>query len=408
MLILKNIYKYLLGIYHYLLAWLGNVMYRRPSRYITVIGVTGTKGKTTTVELLSEIFRKDGKHVASSSSLQVRIDDRVLPKKTATTMPGRFFVKRFLRQAVQARCDVAILEVTSQGVVQHRARFIDFDVCVFLNLSPEHIESHGSFENYRDAKIKFFKDAARDSRKPQKFFVMNKIDGVTPLFHKAVLGKGESLFFGSDTTQKFQLSDWLTPAFNKMNAGAAVTVAETFHISESAIQKALKDFGGVQGRMEYVVEKPFAVVVDYAHTPDSLEAIYTTLRARHKGNLVCVLSAAGGGRDTWKRPAMGEVAGRRCDAVILTDEDPYDEDPRAIIDEIQKGIPKNTAKVFKILDRKEAIKKALSLAKPGDAVVLTGKGAERSIHVAHGKEIPWSDQETVRGLIRDQRPEVKG
>lgn len=391
---------FLKGIYHYILAWLGNIIYRRPSRFITVIGITGTKGKTTTVEILRAIYEAAGKHVASSSSIQVKIDDIVLPKKTSNSMPGRFFIKRFLRMAVDAKCDVAILEVTSQGVAQHRARFIDFDVCAFLNIAPEHIESHGSFEKYRDAKIKFFKDAARDSRKSQKFFIMNAKDGATPLFHKAILGKGESVMFSSDMVQKFKLSEWLSSAFNRENVAAATAIATVFHVPEGAVRGTLKSFTGVLGRMEYIVEDPFAVVVDYAHTPDSLEAIYKALRARHKGKLICVLGSAGGGRDTWKRPAMGEIAGRMCDAIILTDEDPYNEDPHKIIDEIEKGITKKPSAVFKIVDRGEAIQRALSLAQQGDVVVLTGKGAERSIHVAHGRVATWSDKEAVKSLLR--------
>ena len=391
---------FLKGIYHYILAWLGNVIYRRPSRQITVIGVTGTKGKTTTVEIVRAIFEAAGRRVTVSSSIHVKIGEKVLKKKTSNTMPGRFFVKRFLRQSVNAKCDVAIIEVTSQGVLQHRHRFIDFDMCVFLNIAPEHIESHGSFEKYRDAKVKFFKDAARDSQKIQKYFVMNERDPATEYFHKAILGKGESIFFTKDTTQKFHMSSWLSSDFNRDNAAAAIAVAETLQISGSTIGRALQDFGGVPGRMEYVVERPFAIVVDYAHTPDSLEAIYKAVRARHNGSLICVLGAAGGGRDAWKRPVMGEVAGRMCDAVILTDEDPYDENPQKILEDIEKGIQKNTAKVFKILDRKEAFNKALLSAKPRDAVVLTGKGAEHSIHVAHGKEIPWSDQETAGELLK--------
>lgn len=392
---------FLKGIYHYQLAWLGNIIYRRPSRDIIVIGVTGTKGKTTTVELVASICEAAGKRVAVSSSIHTKIGDKVFQKKTSNSMPGRFFLKRFLRRAVDAKCDIAILEVTSQGVVQHRARFIDFEICVFLNIAPEHIESHGSFEAYRDAKVKFFKDAARDSRKPQKYFVMNEHDAATEYFHKAIIGQGESIFFTKDTTQQFQLSDWLSSDFNRDNAAAAIAVANCLHIDAQHIAHALRSFQGILGRMEYVVREPFAVVVDYAHTPDSLQSIYKALRARHRGRLICILGSAGGGRDTWKRPKMGGIAGHMCDEIILTDEDPYDEDPLQIVMDIKQGVTDTTKPIYVIMDRKEAIQKALAIAQAGDVVVMTGKGAERGIHIKGGKVIPWSDQKKVRDILRD-------
>lgn len=155
---------------------------------------------------------------------------------------------------------------------------------------------------------------------------------------------------------------------------------------------------GVPGRLEYVQQRPFAVVVDYAHTPDSLTRVYQFLKGAHHGRLICVLGAAGGGRDRWKRPEMGKVAAELCDDIVLTNEDPYDENPESILNEIASGFP-HVRNFHKILDRREALRKAISLAKPGDVVVATGKGSESSIHLAKGKKVPWNERQEIERML---------
>jgi UDP-N-acetylmuramoyl-L-alanyl-D-glutamate--2,6-diaminopimelate ligase len=193
----------------------------------------------------------------------------------------------------------------------------------------------------------------------------------------------------------------MTVPVNRENAALAAAYAETKGIARDTIRRALNAFAGVPGRMEYVQKKPFAVVVDYAHTPDSLERLYAFLRTGHRGRLVAVLGAAGGGRDRWKRSEMGRIAARSCDLVILTNEDPYDEPPERIIAEIAAGIPSEVQeKVRTVPDRREALREALHEARPGDIVVATGKGSELAIHLARGKTVPWNEREVIEEFLR--------
>lgn len=422
--IYKNLY-FFVWLYHWLLAFLGAFIFCFPSRKIYVVGVTGTKGKSTTIELIAAILEKAGEKVAVSSSIR--------NGESAMTMPGRFFLQRFLRRAVGDGCDYALIEVTSQGVAQNRHLFINWQAAIFTNLSPEHIEAHGNFERYREAKVKFFRYVAKkfNNRKiphpnllPFKrgegsvegLFLVNKDDANAHYFIEVAAG-GEIILYG-----KSDLSSKLVGEFNKYNIGAAVAFARSQGISEDIIAKAVREFSGVSGRMEFVQKEPFAVVIDYAHTPDSLREVYRALRltfqcesSQDRGScedkkLICVLGCAGGGRDKWKRPEMGKIAAEYCDEIILTNEDSYDEWSEKIIEEINDGIISGLRKtgascedkkieVHKILDRQEAIKKAIDLAKEGDMVIITGKGSEKWIHLARGQKIPWSEKQVVIDIL---------
>lgn len=407
------------SIYHLALAWLGNLLYRNPSRKLFVLGVTGTKGKSTVLELVNAILETAGKKTAISSSVRVKIAADSYKNTSGNTMPGRFFLQRFLRRAVDAGCEFALVEVTSQGVLQHRHRFIEWDAALITNLTPEHIEAHGSFENYLQAKTAFFNEVSR-SRKQPSFFI-NKEMSRQEYFIKACYGRGVQHFFSRDDFVREELgksydlelkkdrrliSDWLMADFNLENAAAATSVAKAVGISWSVIKKALENFKGVDGRLEFIQKKPFAVVIDYAHTPDSLEKVYQFLKAKKpksKANLICVLGAAGGGRDKWKRPAMGKIAVQYCDYIVLTDEDPYNENSFKIISEIKSGITGSgfsAPNLFEILNRKEAIKKAINLAKNNDIVVITGKGNEPWLHLARGRKIPWNEKEITIEILK--------
>ena len=382
--------------YHYTLALLGAIIYLFPSRKLKVIGVTGTKGKTTTIELISSILETAGHKTAVLSSVRLKIGSDIKKNTFGNSLPGRFYTQYFLSEAVKAGCDYAIIEVTSQGTPLSRHRFIFWDRAVFLNIHPEHIEAHGSFENYLKAKLSFFGYISRHpgSKSPQ--FFVNVQDSHEKEFIKAA-GNFPVVRFSSQLADGFKLKipQSLSADFLKINIAAAIAVAQSFNIPKEAIKKGIEEFGGVEGRMEIVIQKPFKAVVDYAHTPDSLEAVYKYLKKGNRGKIICVLGSAGGGRDKWKRPILGKVAAQYCNRVILTDEDPYNEDPMAIINEIEKGYLKNGGKASnleKILDRTQAIKKAISLAKAGDTVICTGKGSEESIHLAHGKKLPWSEK----------------
>ncbi len=402
------------NIYHYLLSWAASVAYRFPSKKIFVIGVTGTKGKSTTVELINAILESAGKKTALCSSIRFKINEEVEKNTSGMTMPGRFFLQKFLRRAVNAGCEYAIVEVTSQGILQHRHRFIQWNAALFTNLRPEHIDAHGSFENYRNSKVSFFDYAARTSKKLNKLFFVNDGDQAQDYFAEVVDGYGKLISFSREQFIKKELDggresigDWLFGNFNLENAAAANAVAQQLGLGWPLIKKTMKAFQGVPGRMEYIQKEPFAVVIDYAHTPDSLAKIYNAvLEGKRKSaikKIVCVLGAAGGGRDKWKRPVMGRIASDHCREIILTNEDPFDEDPRQIIAEIKSGISNarfSHSNVHEIVGRREAIKKAFSLAKKGDVVVITGKGSEDWIRTGKGKKIPWNEREVVEELLK--------
>lgn len=395
--------------YHFALAFLGALLYGFPSRRLRVIGITGTKGKTTTLELLREMFEAAGEPLAVLSSIRVKVRDGEGKNLSKNTMPGRFFIQAFLRRAVRAGCRTALVEVTSEGMVLSRHRFIRWSAGLITNIAPEHIESHGSFEKYRDAKLAFLKAAARSGRacpnrlgsRGGRVFV-NGDDAPSSYFSEHLPPESVEMY-RTDTLPELPetLKQALPGEFNRQNVAAAVSVARSFGVGEEEVSRGLSSFRGVPGRMSFVQERPFAVVVDYAHTPDSLKAVYTTLRdAKVWKRLICVLGSCGGGRDKWKRPVMGGIAAELCDEIVLTNEDPFDEPPEAVLDQIASGIPAGTS-YKKIVDRREAIRYAISLAKDGDCAVMTGKGSESSIRVAGGEEIPWNEHQVAEEVLRE-------
>lgn len=397
-LIPKRILQSIRPAYHFLLAFLAALIYRFPSRKMKVVGVTGTKGKSSVVYLAARIFENAGIKTASASSIEFKIGNEAYPNLLKMTMPGRFFLQKFLRKAADAGCRFAILEVTSEGVKQSRHRFIDFDAAVFTNLSPEHIESHGGFENYKKAKLSFFEYV-------KNIHILNKDAEHSEEF--AEIPAEKIIAYSKKEAAEFNLK--LPGEFNAENAAAAAKIAEIYGVSRKIVKQTLEAIKQIPGRMEFIdAGQPFKVAVDYAHTPDSLEKVYKTLLGSEmskSGKLICVLGAAGGGRDKWKRPEMGKIAARYCDEIILTNEDPYGENPVLILEQIEKGFsqiqnPKSEIPNYeKIIDRKEAIKKALKEARNNDTVVITGKGCEQWMMIENGEKIPWDDRKIVRTIL---------
>jgi UDP-N-acetylmuramoyl-L-alanyl-D-glutamate--2,6-diaminopimelate ligase len=405
--------------YHFLWAWAGAHMHRHPSRKLFVIGITGTKGKTSTLEIVNAILEKAGKRTALVSSLRVKVGDETAKNTTGNSMPGRAFIQRYLNAARREQCDYALIEVTSQAVVQHRHRFIEWNMGAITNLAPEHIESHGSFENYREAKLDFLKYVLS---KGGKVF-LNRDDKNFDFFFDALGEYGPVTYSKDDeffheslphirsarARREGSAPHFLMSPFNEENIAAAVAIAKELGIQNKYIDEAIMDFEGVPGRMEYVHHGHFTAVVDYAHTPDSLEAAYAAAKPKPSAQfphprLICVLGAAGGGRDAWKRPAMGSIARDYCDEIILTNEDPYDENPDAITEEIAAGVvnagpPHEGQHMQKIVDRAAAIEKAVSLAGEGDVVIGTGKGSEEWIHVAGGRKVPWNERAAFEAAL---------
>jgi UDP-N-acetylmuramoyl-L-alanyl-D-glutamate--2,6-diaminopimelate ligase len=413
---------FLLSFYHRLIAALAAVWYRFPSKHIIVIGVTGTNGKSTVVDLAHRIFASAGFRVASASSLRFIIGDREWRNELKMTMPGRFFLQKFLRDAIRAHCDIAILEVTSEGIRQSRHRYIEFDAAALTNITPEHIEVHGSFEKYRAEKMKLFQ-AVASSPKHAKAIIINGDDPAAKLVLQ--YQRSEAWIYGlnQDSWEKFghtvipksysvredgvrffaegvELSLKLLGKFNLYNALCACAIAFSRGVSPNIIREALERVDYVPGRLEFITRPPasvFSVVVDYAHTPDALSNVYATL-TRPDRKLICVLGSAGGGRDRWKRAEMGKIADEQCSEIFLTNEDPYDEDPESIINAIAAGIKNKKPTI--ILDRHEAIWAAIAKAGADDTVIITGKGAEPLMALAGGKKVPWDDREVARSILR--------
>lgn len=409
----QPIFRRLQGPYHFLLAALAALFYGFPSRNLVVIGVTGTDGKSSVVSLLHEIFLESGCSVASLSSLRLKINEDEETNMLKMTMPGRFAVQSFLSRARKDGARFVVLEVTSEGIKQFRHKFIRFSGAVITNVTPEHIESHGGFGNYLEAKAKLFEALGQDGvailnrDDPRWRFFASRTRAKINFYQKefleidGVVYKVGGLHWQKDIN--FSLGDAafrspLFGAFNVSNILAAAATARSFGVSFWKTADALKGIHSIPGRLEVLQEKPFRVLVDYAHTPNALRNVYETLcnailnSQSSAPKLICVLGAAGGGRDKWKRPELGKIAGEFCGEIILTNEDPYDEPPHEIIEEVATGVGRSVHKIF---NRREAIREALRLAKPDDAVIITGKGAEQWIMGPKNTRVPWDDRRVV-------------
>jgi UDP-N-acetylmuramoyl-L-alanyl-D-glutamate--2,6-diaminopimelate ligase len=437
----RHIPKQLMATYHWSLALLAAAWYHCPSKKLIVIGVTGTNGKTTTANLIAKVLEASGAKVGLTTTANFRIAGEEQVNALKMTMPGRFFLQRMLRQMVAAGCRYAVIETSSQGIEQFRHLGIEYDVAVFTNLTPEHIEAHGGFENYKRAKLKLFQHVSHDARKHLpgrgdvfKTIVVNLESPYAWEFldHRAdkkygyLIGDAEraagtetngpstlvkaldfaALPTGSTFTVHGTRFDLKLPGrYNVLNALAAIAVGESQDVGLAQMAQALAQVEFVPGRFERIDEgQDFQVVVDYAPEPEAMRQLYGVIDTLPKKHLIHVLGSAGGGRDKSRRPVLGEFAGRRADFVIVTNEDPYDENPQTVIDAVAAGAivagKREGHNLFRIRDRREAIDKALELAGPGDLVLLTGKGSEQAIMGPNGTSTPWDERQVVRDLLR--------
>ena len=419
-----------LSLYHKTLAILANLIYGRPSEQMIVIGVTGTNGKSTTVNLIAAILEEAGHKVGLTSTVNFKINKKEWLNDKKMTMLGRFALQKLLKQMVQAGCQYAVIETSSEGIKQCRHWGIDYDIAVFTNLTPEHLESHGGFANYQSAKGELFKKLKQNKKKNQTVSVVNLDDDFAGYFlqfsadrkygyginfksdiHGVEEVRAENIKMsgeGGDFSIKYQvLSIKLLGKFNVYNALAAACVGLSQGIGLETIAQGLAKVKVMPGRMEFINEgQDFNVLIDYAPEPESMKQLYQNIYDLKltSGKIIHVLGSAGGGRDKSRRPVLGQLAGDHADYVIVTNEDPYDEDPQNIIDQVAEGATRAgkslNQELFKILDRHQAIKKALSLAKAGDLVLITGKGCEQAICVAGGKKVKWDDREVVREELK--------
>ncbi len=417
--------------YHWLVALIANVWYGRPSRHLIVIGVTGTDGKTTTATIIAELLQAAGRPVGLSSSVWFQIGARRWLNETHMTMPGRFGLQRLLRRMVKAGCRYAVVEVSSEGLAQHRHIGVDFDIAVVTNLALEHLEAHGSFERYRAAKGQLFGQIIRSGDKridgyhQKRVTVVNLDDASADYFLKfwaeehvgvslqplpavpPTVHEKTTVLSATDIRPAAGASEFVVDGrrvklslpgrYNIMNALEAIAVARACDVPWETIVTALSRIQKIPGRQQEIpTERPWRVIVDYALTPNALEQLYRSLRERGAQRIIAVFGAAGGGRDRWKRPELGKIAARYCQKIILTTDDPYDEEPLKICEAIRGGIPADQQEKVTIeLDRRQAIQAAMQQAQPGDVVAITGMGSETSMMVK-GKKVKWSDAQVVR------------
>lgn len=399
----QKFFNFLQPAYHWTLSFLAALWYRFPSRKIKVIGVTGTKGKSSTVELINAMLTEAGYKTALSDTIRFKVGDLSSENLYKMSMPGRFAVQKLIRKAVNNGCTYMVIEMTSQGALLYRHRFIELDAFVFTNLSYEHVEAHGSYEKYVLSKLSICENMKR-SHKKDKVIITNADDKESYRF--TACASDRKMSFGANDAQPYTLkkdgsqftyegklvSTRLSGLFNIYNILAAATAAKSQGIQSAEIVRAVERFDGIPGRVQRIdVGQDFTVIVDYAHTPDSLEKLYQVFQSSKS---ICVLGGTGGGRDKSKRAVMGKIADEYCDDIILTNEDPYDEDPKEIIDEVASGITSQMPSI--IIDRRAAIKEALKRAQTGDTVLITGKGTDPFIMGPKGERLPWNDARVVR------------
>ncbi|MEK7602553.1 MAG: UDP-N-acetylmuramyl-tripeptide synthetase [Patescibacteria group bacterium] len=398
----KRVYQALLPLYHFAWTLLAALYYRFPARSLTVIAVTGTKGKSSVAEMIASILTEAGHTVALSSTIHFTIGGESRPNKYKMTLPGHGFIQRFLREAVTKGATFAVVEVTSEAALQYRHTFLYLNALVFTNLEKEHLERHGGMESYFQAKFRIATSLLHSSKRPRAVIANAESEHGKRFLALAV---EKQIPFTFADAENFQTTDEgiafdydgvrvTLPhpgAFSARNALAALKAASFLGVETKTGAAALAKLSKISGRAERIeAGQDFLAIVDYAHTPDSLRALYEAFGKKRK---ICVLGNTGGGRDTWKRPEMGRIAEEACEVVILTDEDPYDEDPDAIVAAMVGGM--NKAPLIE-MDRRKAIAYALREAKSGDVVLITGKGTDPYIMRASGAKESWSDGEVVR------------
>ncbi len=432
-LLKKTTPNFVFEAYYYSLALLSSKFYSNPSEKMIVIGVVGTKGKTSTINFIWSVLMAGGQKTGIVSTANIRIGSQEFLNDYHMTMPGRFVIQKLMADMVKEGCKFCIVETTSEGIKQHRNIGINYDILVFTNLFPEHLPSHGgSFEKYKETKGKVFASLMDlrkkniDGREVDKIIVANKdsehadyflqfdadkkityaLNGQPEVASLEVNYKAENIQ-DSISGVSFNVNNEayninILGKFNVYNALPAIVIAQNFNINNSEIKKGLENLEVIPGRMEIIYQgQNFTVIVDYAHEKESMTNLLQTANSIKKEGkkVIVVLGAEGGGRDKAKRPQMGKVCGELADYVIVANVDPYDDDPKIILEDIALA-SENAGKIrnqnlFIIEDRKSAIAKALSLAGAEDIVLITGKGAEQSMIIG-SQTIPWDDRKVVK------------
>ena len=388
--------------------------YGNPSKKFKLIGVTGTKGKTTTTYMIKSILEKSGKKVGLIGTIENFIGDKSLGESSRTT-PGSIELQRMFYQMAEEKCDVVVMEVSSQSLKLNRVLGSYFDIGVFTNFSGDHIseKEHPDMEDYFKSKEKLFamcpkgfvnaddfKTWILEKDSPKCEFKSYGIDNTCDLLAKDVTITNISVDYKVKIgTKNERIKVNIPGRFSVYNSLAAISVAEEFGVSTEDIKEALLNIT-VPGRSELVVSSDdYPIMIDYAHTVDSLSNILKAVKTYTRGKVICVFGC-GGDRDREKRPLMGEVAGKIADYSIVTTDNPRTEKPEDIIKEIEAGISKTKGKYEVIVDRKEAIKKAIKMMNKKDIVVICGKGHEKYQEI-NKEKIPFDEREIIKEILEE-------
>jgi UDP-N-acetylmuramoyl-L-alanyl-D-glutamate--2,6-diaminopimelate ligase len=390
--------------------------YGNPAKHLKVIAVTGTNGKTTTVNYINEILKEAGLKTAMFSTALIEVAGKRQINDLNATVGTTKRMQEFFRDAKRANVDYVVLEITSHALQQHKLATVPVEVAVMTNLTQDHLDYHKTMEQYAQAKAKLF------AGEP-KFIVLNRDDKWFEFFDKYPAGaqkitygehddaeakiehvklykKGSEATVVIDNQTKLELATALPGKYNVSNMTAAAATAYVLGISLRDIVEGIANLEGVPGRFERVAEGlGYDVIVDYAHTPDALEKLLEAAKSVTKNRVILVFGATGD-RDKGKRPIMGKIAARMADRIILTDEESYNEDPQAIRDQVREGIEdaKASAKMTEIADRRKAIEKALAIATKDDTILITGMGHEQ-YRIVNGEKLPWNDGDVVRQIL---------
>ena len=388
--------------------------YDYPARQMRIIGITGTNGKTTTTYMLREIFICAGFKVGLIGTIQILIGDESFPVRNTT--PNVIDLQKILANMLAKKVQVVVMEVSSHALVEHRVAGIEFDTAIFTNLTQDHLDFHGTLENYLRAKCKLFDMVSRHGRKQNKTAVINVDDAASTEVLKHCLCKkitygvknsadlrGTEINLRADgmnfkLRDELNLSLHITGLFNVYNVLAAIGAALAENIRPDIIKRALENFKSVPGRFERIFSNvPFEVIVDYAHTPDGVKNVLETAAQIATGKIITVFGC-GGDRDHSKRPIMGKLAAEFSDVIIATSDNPRTEDPEKILDDIEVGIGKKIHE--RIVDRRAAIFRAIELAEAGDIVLILGKGHE-TYQILNTGTIHFDDREVAIEAIKE-------
>lgn len=408
----KLIPQQLKNIYHLGQAIFANIVFGFPSRKLKVIGVTGTDGKTTTTQMIFKVLETKGEKVALASTINFKIGEIETANLSHYTTMSPFSLQKFIKEAAEKGCKYLVLETSSHSLDQHRVWGIKYQTAVITNVTREHLDYHKTIDKYRKAKLKLFKNAKNaivnldmeDSKEFLQFSNEKKItysvksEQADVFAQNIETGINGSIFKIQNSNFKINLPG----LFNIENALAATCVGIVENIDLDKISKALGEIKNVPGRMEFVPnEKELNILIDFALTPNALEKLYSLIFTLKKPNakIIAVFGSCGE-RDRGKRPVMGEVVSKYADYMVITNDEPYREDPNQIMEEIIRGIKGKEEGIsfWKIEDRREAIKKAIELANPKDIIAITGMGSLETMIVGSNK-IPWNDKKTVQEIL---------